>query len=300
MTLIESSQQLATNVISEFFADKAARLGAALAFYTAFSVAPLLFLSAAVATLFFGDDAVAGHLKHELLDILGPDGAETVQEMVSAVARSKHATAASSILGALGLVIGATGVFVELKDSMNTIWGVEVRPELGWWGSIWDSTLAFMMVLAVAALLLISIVLTTFLTAFSHSLPTSLASAPWIDFFVSSVVVMLLFMLIFKYLPDAIVLWEDVWVGALFTAILFTIGKHVVAIYLTQLNTRSAYGAMGSIMIFLLWTYYSSQILFLGAEFTQVFARMRGRCIQPSPNARIITRDRNLPDPMNT
>jgi len=295
MAVNNSWWQLVKGTLSAFFEDKAPRLGAALAFYTTFSVAPLLVMSAAAASLFFGTDAVEGHLKHELIDFVGDDAAEGIQGMVAAAQKAHHSGMASSVVGILALFFGAMGVFIELKASMNTIWGVEVRPELGLWGYIVDSALAYLMVVAIAFLLLISMILTAFLLALSRSISNSTSSVELIDFVVSSIVITLLFMLIFKYLPDAKILWKDVWIGALVTAVLFTIGKHLVGIYLATAVGASAYGAVRSIAVFLLWTYYSSQILFLGAEFTQVYAQMRGRRIQPASNARAIKPESSLP-----
>ena len=292
MTTNETWKHLVQSTISEFFADRVPRLGAALAFYAAFSIAPLLVVAASVASLFFAADAVEGQLRHELLANIGKQGAATVQEMVSAAAKSHHAGITSSVLSAAALFFGATGVLIELKASMNLIWGVEVRPELGMWGGIKDSVFAFPMALGIALLLLISIILTTLLSALGNSIAVMGSSARLVDFVVSSIVITLLFMLIFKYLPDTKVLWRDVWIGAFVTSFLFTIGKHVVGFYLAHSTVTSAYGAISSLMVFLLWTYYSSQILFLGAEFTQVYATMRGRRIQPSSNAQIVNRER--------
>lgn len=277
---------------SSFWSDKVPRLGAALAFYTTFSVAPLLVMCIALASLFFGAEAVQGHLKHELLQFFGKDGADAIQALVAAAGKEHQSGVVSSALGALALIFGATGVFVELKDSMNTIWGVETRPDAGFFRLLEDRAVSFAMILSIAFLLLVSMILSTILSALGSWLAIPAISAQLTDFVVSAIVITLLFALIFKSLPDAEVDWKDVWIGAVMTSFLFAIGKQIVGIYLGRTALASAYGAAGSLMIFLLWAYYSSQILFFGAEFTKNFARMTGRHISASPTARPATAER--------
>jgi membrane protein len=286
MPSIISWKQLASNTISSFFADKGARLGAALAFYMAFSVAPLLIIAASVASLFFGADAVEGQLNHQLTELLGIDVAEGIRAMLAAAQKAQHSGTVSSIIGVGALIFGATFVFSELKDSMNTIWGIELRPEIGFWTSIKENAPAFLMVAVIALLLLVSMVLTTLFTTLSRTINLP-ASAQITDFLVSSSVTTLLFASMFKYLPDAKILWRDVWFGAGATAVLFVIGKYLIGLYLANTQMASAYGAASSILMFMLWTFYSAQILFLGVEFTQVHAQMHGRTAQPTANARL-------------
>ena len=278
--------------VTEFFEDRAPRLGAALAFYTLFSIAPLLVISVAVASLFFGADAVQGQLKHQLIGIVGEDIAGGIQSMVAATHNQMHIGVVSSILGVLVLLFGATGVFVELKDSMNTIWGVEEKPGRGIWNLCKDRALSFAMVLIIGFLLLVSMILSMVLSAIHHWMAIPLLSARVTDTLISLVVITLLLMVIFKYLPDAAIRWRDVWFGALVTALLFTFGKYLIGLYLRYAAISSAYGAAGSLVVFLLWTFYSAQILFFGVEFTQVYARMRGREIVPSSIAQLVTESR--------
>lgn len=277
--------RLVQNTFSEFFEDRAPRLGAALAFYTTFSVAPLLVISVGVASVFFGENAVQGQLKHELHGLVGEEIASGIQSMIATTTRQGHAGVVSSLLGLAALLFGATGMFVELKDSMNTIWGVEKRGGQGWWRLIKDQALSFSMTLAIGLLLLASMILSTVLSAMSQWLSIVMPSARITDFCISLFIITLLIMFIFKWLPDAEIRWRDVWLGALVTALLFTLGKYLIGLYLRYAAISSAYGAAGSLVVFLLWTYYSSQILFLGAEFTQVFAQMSGRKIVPSAGA---------------
>lgn len=279
--------QLFSKTVSEFLDHRGSRLAAALAYYTTFSIAPLLVMSIAFVGIFLGADAVHGYLKHELFGLLGQNAAEQIEVMVAALSENRHTGIVSSVLGIVALLFGATGVFAELKDSLNAIWGVEPKPELGIWGVITERLLSFAMVLCIAFLLLVSMILTAILSALPNWFRMPMSSG-WIDFAVSSLVITMLFMMIFKYLPDARILWSDVWLGALVTALLFTVGKYLLGLYLANAAIESAYGAAGSIVVFLLWTYYSSLILFFGAEFTHVYTLLRGRRILPSSRARLI------------
>lgn len=283
--------QVLTKTFGDFFENRGSELGAALAFYTAFSVVPLLMISVSIATLFFGADAVEGQLEHQLVAIFGDDIAAGLQGLIAAGQKVEHSRILRSLMGAAALLFGATGVFVELKSSMNLIWGVEVRPELGIWGALKDSAVSFIMVAVTALLLLFSMILTSLISAIGKTIELT-TSAQMTDFVVSTTVTVLLFAMIFKYLPDVKVFWKDVWIGACATGVLFTIGKHVVGVYLANTSISTAYGAGSSIFAFLLWTYYSAQIFFFGAEFTQVLARLKGRGIEPSTNARFTSRTR--------
>lgn len=279
-----SPGKLLKQTFSEFLNDKVPRLGAALAYYTTFSIAPLLVIAIALAGALFGKEAVAGHLKHELTNLLGRDGAEGLQAMIAAAGKERHAGPISSVLGVIALIFGATGVFLELKDSMNTNWKVRAPERNFLWSAIRDRLLSFAMVLSIAFLLLVSLILSALLAAFGQWLPVPESWATFTDFIVSTAVITFLLMLIFKYLPDADVAWREVWLGALVTAILFAVGKYLIGLYLGSAGISSAYGAAGSLAVLLLWTYYSSQILFLGAELTKVYARLTGdRMIAAKP-----------------
>ena len=283
--MLNFTWRLLKNSVSKFINDRGARLGAALAFYTTFSVAPLLVISIGIASLFFGTDAVQGQLKQQLNGLIGEDSAQGIQAMITAATKEQRVGVVSSMLGVVALLFGATGVFVELKDSMNTIWGVKVKPGMGIWGLLKDRALSFAMVLSIGVLLLISLSLSTLLSAIGHWIDLSLMSPRIVDFVSTSIVIPLLFMFIFKFLPDAEVQWQDVWIGAVVTSLFFTFGRYLISLYLVNAAVSSAYGAAGSLAVFLLWTYYSSQILFFGAEFTQVYAQLRGHHIVPAPHA---------------
>ena len=283
--MLNFTWRLLKNSVSEFVNDRGARLGAALAFYTTFSVAPLLVISIGIASLFFGTDAVQGQLKQQLDGLVGEDSAQGIQAMITAATREQRVGVLSSVLGVVALLFGATGVFVELKDSMNIIWGVKVKPGMGIWGLLKDRALSFAMVLSIGVLLLISLSLSTLLSAIGHWIDLSLMTPRIVDLVSTSIVIPLLFMFIFKFLPDAQVQWRDVWIGAVVTSLFFTLGRYLISLYLVNAAVSSAYGAAGSLAVFLLWTYYSSQILFFGAEFTQVYAQLRGHHIVPAPHA---------------
>jgi membrane protein len=281
-----SAWNIAKGTVSEFMEDGVPRLAAALAYYAMFSIAPLLVIVIAVAGLFFDQQDVQKQVNQQVENFMGSQAAGTVQSMMT----QKHeSSVVATILGTIALLFGASGVFGQLQDALNTIWEVKPKEGQGVWGFIRSRFLSFAMVLGIAFLLLISMVITTGLELFSgvisQALPMPEVAAKGLHLGVSFAVITLLFAMIFKVLPDAEVRWRDVWVGAIGTALLFTLGKYLIAMYLGRQSTASAYGAAGSFIVLLLWVYYSSIILFFGAEFTQVYARKLGSRIVPSPNA---------------
>jgi membrane protein len=278
---------------SDFGEDKVLRLSAALAYYAMFSIGPLLVIAVGLAGLAFGHDSVRRQIEQQLQSMLGESSAKMVDSMMST---QKHSTSViSTIVGLVALLFGAAGVFGQLQDSLNTIWGVKAKPGAGIWGLIRARLLSFSMVLGIGFLLLISMALTTFLTAVSGSiggmLGVSEALAQILNFVVSFAVISLLFAMIFKLLPDIKVPFRKVWVGAIGTALLFTIGKYLLALYLGRESTTSSYGAAGSVIVVLMWIYYASVILLFGAEFSQVHARQTGTRIVPTKYAVAVTQD---------
>ena len=268
--------------------DGALDLGAALAYYTIFSLAPLLLLVTAVAGLVWGREAVQGQLVSQLQGVVGSQGAEAIQTMIANA--GKHGSGViATVIGLVTILFGATGVFVQLQSAMDRVWNVEPRPGKGIWGFIRTRMLSFGMVLGIGFLLLVSLVVATAVTAFSTwvtgMMPGAKLLIEGVTFLVSFGIVTLLFAMIFKVLPDVTIAWRDVWVGAVATALLFTIGKFLIGLYLAKSSVASTYGAAGSLVVLLLWIYYSSQILFLGAEFTQVYATRYGSQIRPSKHA---------------
>lgn len=279
---------LLKETFAEWKEDKSLKLGAALAYYTIFSLPPLLLIVIAVAGMVFGQQAVKGQIVAQFQQFVGKEHAQIIQTMVQHAALPKGGIIAT-VIGAVMLVLGATGVFGELQDSLNIIWKVKPKPDAGFKHVITTRLLSFSLILSIAFLLLVSLVVSAAVSAFG-SLLNSLWSGPPImeyvvqvvNFILSFGIITLLFAMLFKILPDAEIAWSDVWLGAAVTALLFTIGKTVIGIYLGKSNMASAYGAAGSMIILLLWVYYSSQILFFGAEFTQVYANRYGTRILPS------------------
>lgn len=282
---------LLKQTFTEWQEDKAPTLAAALAYYTVFSLAPLLIIVIAIAGLVFGAEAAQGQIVTQLQGLIGKDGAETIQELIVNASHPKSGTIAT-IVGVATLLWGASNVFTNLKEALNTIWNVKPTPGRGIWGFLQDRVLSFAMILGIGFLLLVSLVISALLAAISYWL-NGLLHVPvdiWqiVDFAISFGVVTLLFALIYKVLPDVNLAWNDVWIGAAITSILFTIGKSLIGIYLGSSGIASTYGAAGSFVIILLWINYSAQILFLGAEFTQVWANRYG--------SRMRTSGRNFPN----
>ena len=283
--------QLLKTTASEWMSDKSMRLSAALAYYSVFSLAPLLIVAISIAGAIFGEDAARGAVREQLTGALGSEAALAVQEMISGASKSGN-NAIMAVVGVVVLLISASGVFAQLKDAMNTVWQIELKPGRGIFAIARDRFLSLAMVLVIGFLLLISLVLSATLAAATSYL-ASILPIPgfmWIllSFVISISVVTLLFAMIFKILPDATVEWRDVWTGAFLTACLFSIGKLLLALYLGRQEAASTYGAAGALILILSWVYYSANILLFGAEFTQVYARSRGRQIEPKVGAKRI------------
>lgn len=285
---------LIKETFKEWQKDKAPTLAAALAFYTVFSLAPLLIIVIAVAGLVFGQEAAQGQLVGQLQSLVGKDGAEIIQQLV-ANASHRQSGIIATLVGVGTLLWGATNVFTNLKEALNMIWNVEPPPGRGWLGFLQDRVLSFAMILSIGFLLLVSLVISAVLAAVNQWL-NGLLHIPvgiWqvVDFSISFSVVTVLFALIYKFLPDVKLAWNDVWVGAAITSVLFTIGKSLIGIYLGSSGIGSTYGAAGSFVILLLWINYSAQILFLGAEFTQVWTNRYGSRMLARRKAKLETSD---------
>jgi membrane protein len=277
------------NTVNEWLQDKCPQLGAALAYFTVFSLAPLLVVLLAVFGLVFGNSEVARHrIIEQLQYFIDPGGIKAVQDVAAQAAKPKAGIIATAIGIVIGL-FGASGVFGQLQDALNTIWGVKPKPGGGLWGFLRARFLSFAMVGGVCFLLLVSLTVETILRSLNEFLRAMLpggeilAMALFLLF--DLVVVVLLFAFIFRYLPDAKIAWKDVWIGAALTGALFVLGKFVLALYLGSGAAGSAYGAASSLITLLLWIYYSAQILFFGAEFTQVYANTYGSMVAPKKHA---------------
>ena len=270
---------LLKQTFKEFGEDKVPRLGAALSYYTIFSMAPLLLIVIAVAGLVFGHKAAQGQVFDQLKTVMGPSTAATVQEMVQNAGKPKSG-AIATILGVITLILGASGVFGQLKDALNTIWDVAPKKTEGIMGLIKDRFLSAAMVFGIGFLLLVSLVIDALLSALgkygSQHLPGGEAIWHILSLVVSFVVITALFAMIFRLLPDLKIEWRDVWFGAAFTSFLFVLGKFALGLYLARSAVGSSFGAAGSLVVLLIWIYYSAQIVLFGAEFTQVYARNEG------------------------
>ena len=273
----------------EWTRDKIPQLGAALAFYSVLSIAPLLIIAIAVAGMVFGQEAASGQLDAQIRELVGKEGAEAVKDMLANAQKPSEGILAG-VVGVVTLLVAASGVFGQLQDSMNTIWEVEPKPGRGIWGLIKDRFLSLSMVFGIGFLLLVSLILSSVLGAlggaFEGVLPVPAALLQGVELVVSLTVVTLLFAMIYKFLPDVEIAWGDVWVGSVITALLFTVGKFAIGLYLGRSSFGSAYGAAGSLVVLLVWIYYSSQILFFGAEFTKAYANQKGSRIRPDGDAR--------------
>jgi membrane protein len=279
---LKAPWDLLKTTLSEWIDDDAPRLGAALAFYTFFSLAPILVISISVAALLFGQEAAQGRVLTELRGLLGRESAQAIQEMLAQTSQ-KSVGIATSIGGALTALVGATGAFAELQASLNTIWGAQ-SPRRGILGWIRTRVLSFAMLLGVSFLMLVSLVFSTLVNAFSEFLSQSMsrgaALVEVLNLLLSFVAITLLFATMFKVLPDREIRYRDVWPGAILTTLLFTLGKSLLGVYLGRAATASVYGAAWTLAVVLLWTYYSAQIVFFGAEFTKVWKR---RGAEPLP-----------------
>lgn len=271
---------------AQWSSDKASELAAALAFYTALSIAPLLVLIIAVVGFFLGQEAAQGQLVGQLRSLMGPEAAQFTEEAI-ANANKPGAGGIASLISIAVLLWGSTNVFAQLQNSLNTIWNVEPKPGQGLMATLRHRLLSFGMVLGIGFLLLVSLAFSTVLSAISGSFNNLLPGFDWLwqilNYVISFGVMTLLFALIFKVLPDVHVAWKDIWLGAAITSVLFIIGQFALSLYLG--NQGSAYGVAGSLMVFLLWVYYSAQILFFGAEFIQVYATRYGAGFEPSSKA---------------
>jgi len=280
------------NLIKESFQewqkDGALDLGAALSYYTIFSLAPLLLVALAVAGLLWDRGQIQGQLIAEIQGLMGPQGAQAVQTMLANAGQHRSGLLAS-VLAVVTILFGATGVFVQLQDSLNKIWDVEAKPGQGLRSFITTRLISFGMILGIGFLLLISLVVSAAVSAVgawaTGLLPGAKILIEVLTFLVSFGVVTLLFAMIFKFLPDVKLTWRDVWIGAVATALLFTIDKFLIGLYLGRASVISSYGAAGSVVVLLLWIYYSSQILFFGAEFTKAYASRHGSHVVPEEHA---------------
>jgi membrane protein len=281
---------LLLQTFSAWSSDKVPRHGAALAYYTVLSIVPLLIVIITMIGLVFGKEAAQGYILEQIANVVGPQSAEAIKDMIQRA--NQPTTGVVATLFATGtLLLGASGVFGQLQDSLNTIWGVQPKKGRGIWGLMKDRFISFAALLGTGFLLLVSLVLSAALAAFGKWfggwLPAPEFVLQTLDLIISLAVITGLFAMMFKTLPDGRMAWSDVWVGAALTALFFTLGKFAIGLYLGKSDVGSAYGAAGSLVILLVWVYYSAQIVLFGAEFTQVYANAVGSRIVPSEDATV-------------
>jgi membrane protein len=269
-----------------FIDDKVVKLSAALAYYTIFSIGPTIIIVIYLAGAFYGQEAVEGTIFNELKGLIGIQAAAQIQDMIRNVAENQQGSFAA-IIGFITLFIGATGVFAEIQDSINDIWGLKPKPKRGWLKMVTNRLLSFSVIVSLGFILLVSLVLNGLIEALMDRLKTRFPDMTVMVLYIINLVITFLvtsslFAIIFKVLPDAIIRWKDVTVGAMVTAVLFMIGKFGITLYISKSDVGSTYGAAGSLVILLVWVYYSSIILYFGAEFTKAYAKEYGSQIHPS------------------
>ncbi|MEM7756501.1 MAG: YihY/virulence factor BrkB family protein [Cyanobacteria bacterium P01_A01_bin.40] len=283
--------RLLKETFQEWQEDKASRIAAALAYYTVFSISPLLVIIVAIAGAFFGEQTAQAQITDQLTDLVGEDGVKPILLALNNMSQPKIRGIASLI--SIGvLILGASGIFAQLQDALNTVWNV--KPEPGRGGLLMfirKRIYSFLMVLVIGLLLILSLVLSAVVSALNkyriEFLPGSAHLWENLDFFVSLGLLTFLFCLMFKYVPDVKIAWKDVVVGSVITALLFLFGKFLLGVYISKGSLGSAYGAAGSLIVFLAWVYYSAQIVLLGAEFTQVYTRLYGSKVRPRKHSQI-------------
>ncbi|MFT4154536.1 YihY/virulence factor BrkB family protein [Parafilimonas sp.] len=272
------------------------RMSAALAYYTIFSIAPVLILIISLSAIFFGKSAIEGSIYHEIKSFVGNDAALQIQELIKK-ATIKQGNLFASAASIVALILGATSVFGEIQDSINLIWGLKAKPKRGWIKILLNRLLSFSIIVSVSFILLVSLIVNTVLDIFLKTLilpnleklfphiglETKLAYG--VNLFVTFLIITLLFSIIFKVLPDAKIKWRDVFTGAITTALLFMLGKFAISFYLGTRNIGNTYGAAGSVILILLWVYYSAIILYFGSAFTKNYAHFKGRRIYPNDYA---------------
>ncbi|MFD2521502.1 YihY/virulence factor BrkB family protein [Emticicia soli] len=286
---IKEYYSFAQEVFSEFSTDNATKLSASLSYYTIFSLAPMLVVIISVASIFYGREAIQGEVYGQINWLIGKEAAAQVEQLIKN-ARLSQKSGIAAIIGTGTLLVGATGVFAEIQDSINFIWSLKAKPKSGILKYLFNRLLSFSLILSLGFLLIVSLLINTFLDIFSQRLQVIFENVTvylflFVNLLIVFSVITLLFATIFKVLPDGKIAWKDAFIGAGATAVLFMLGKFLIGYYLGQSTIMTTFGAAGSVVIILLWVYYSSTILFLGAEFTKVYTRHYGTPIQPNRNA---------------
>ncbi len=292
MNRLKSIGNFFLEVYNEFSSDNALKMSASLSYYTIFSMAPMLLVIISLLGIFYGQDAVQGEVFGQIQGLVGKEAAAQIQDLIKKAELSNRSPLALTV-GIVTLIIGATGVFGEMQDSINRIWSLRAKPKKGWLKLLINRLLSFSMIISMGFVLLVSLVLNSLVDVFSAQLERIFNDDLVIVFYVVNLIVIflvitLLFALVFNVLPDGKLYWKDSFVGAGFTAILFMIGKFLIGFYLSKSNVGSTYGSAGSIVVVLLWVNYSAAILYFGAEFTKVYVKRYGRGIVPKNETVIV------------
>lgn len=279
---------------SGFVEDNAFKLSASLSYYTVFSMGPLLIIIISLAGIFYGQEAVQGEIYEEIGGMVGSGAAKQIQDIISNIQQTEQGLM-GAVIGIALLVVGATGVFVEMQSSINYIWSVRAKPKKGWLRLLTNRLLSFSLIVSMGFILLVSLILSALLDVLSGRLMAYFEDVTVFFFNALNlamviVVIAALFSVIFKVLPDAHIRWKDAFIGAVFTSVLFLLGKFGISFYLGQSNLGTTYGAASSIVVILTWVYYSALILYFGAEFTKVYAMKVGGGIRPDKTAVFIVK----------
>ncbi|MBL7912735.1 MAG: YihY/virulence factor BrkB family protein [Bacteroidia bacterium] len=287
--LFKNGWSILKETFVEFTNDRVLKLSAALAYYTIFSLPSMLIVIIGLCSMFYGREAIQGQVFNEISGFIGSDAAIQVQDILKKTALRRDSLGAT-IIGLVTLLLTATGMFGEIQDSINAIWGLQAKPKKGFIKMLFNRLMSFSMLVVLGFILLVSLVVNALLAGLMHRLEhyfseTVISYLFILDYGVMIFVTTILFASILKVLPDAKILWKDVWVGALATSLLFLLGKFLIGYYLKHNQSISAYGAAGSMILILLWVYYSAIILYFGAEFTQVYVRFKKRKIEPNKYA---------------
>jgi membrane protein len=277
------------NSFEGFSDDKGLKLSGSLAYTMVFSMGPLILIIITTSSFFFGREAIEGRIYGQLEGFLGHDTALQLQDIIKHAAISGKSTLAT-VIGIIFLLIGATGIFSEIQDSINTIWGLKPKPKKGWIAFLKNRLLSFSVIIGLGFLLLVSLAVSALIEAFGNHLKALFPGISTILFYIISLVMSIsisgfIFAVIFKVLPDAQIKWKDVGIGALATTLLFLLGKFAISFYISKSNVGTTYGTAGSLVVLLLWIYYSSVILYFGAEFTKSYSMLYGDPIKPSAYA---------------
>jgi membrane protein len=286
---MKSFWRIAKNAATEFIADSGMKLSAALAYYTIFSIGPVLIIIISLAGIFYGKEAVQGKIYYQINGLVGNSAAIQIQDIIQNIEKSQL-SASGAVIGVIVLLIGATGVFTEIQDSINYIWSIKAKPKRGFLKLIVNRLISFSLIISFGFVMLVSLIINAVVDLLQERLERyfdtfTVVIFQGVNYVLLFAIISVLFAIIFKVLPDATIRWRDAFIGAAFTALLFLVGKFLIGYYLAHSSIGATYGAAASFVLLLLWVYYTSVILFYGAEFTKVYTLNFGSGIQPDKTA---------------